>query len=85
MKKITAYKTNKPSAKQTAALIAQLKLFNFAWWLAVIDSLWQQRVVRYFFAAATATVDRGWKGGRAACVSDGAVRARLSSAGADGN
>ena len=32
--------------------------------------------------AATATVDRGWKGGRAACVSDGAVRARLSSAGA---
>ena len=27
--------------------------------------------------AATATVDRGWKGGRAACVSDGAVRATL--------
>jgi len=56
MKKITAYKVNKPSPKQTAALIAELKLLNFKWWVLVIDSLWQQRVVRYFFAAATATV-----------------------------
>lgn len=56
MKKIAAYKENKLSPKQTAALIAELKLFNFDWWLLVIDSLWQQRVVRYFFAAATATV-----------------------------
>jgi putative flippase GtrA len=56
MKKIAAYKENKLSPKQTAALIAELKLFSFNWWLLVIDSLWQQRVVRYFFAAATATV-----------------------------
>lgn len=56
MKKIAAYKENKLSPKQTAALIAELKLFSFNWWILVIDSLWQQRVVRYFFAAATATV-----------------------------
>lgn len=56
MKKITTYREDKPSPKQTAALIAQLKLFNLGWWFQVIDSLWQQRVVRYFFAAATATV-----------------------------
>ena len=56
MKKIAAYKENKLSPKQTAALIAELKFFSFNWWLLVIDSLWQQRVVRYFFAAATATV-----------------------------
>ena len=56
MNKITAYKTNKPNAKQIVALISQLKLSDFNWWLTVIDSLWQQRVVRYFFAAATATV-----------------------------
>lgn len=56
MKRIAAYKENKLSPKQTAALIAELKLFSFNWWILVIDSLWQQRVVRYFFAAATATV-----------------------------
>jgi putative flippase GtrA len=56
MKRFTAYKTDKLNPKQTIALIAQFKLFNLNWWLQVIDSLWQQRVVRYFFAAATATV-----------------------------
>lgn len=56
MKRITAYKDDKLTPKQTAALIVQFKVFNLNWWLQVIDSLWQQRVVRYFFAAATATV-----------------------------
>lgn len=56
MKKLTVYKEDKPSPKQTATLIAQFKVFNLNWWMQVIDSLWQQRVVRYFFAAATATV-----------------------------
>ncbi len=55
MKKFTAYKTDKLGPKQTVALIAQFKISNSSWWLQVIDSLWQQRVVRYFFAAATAT------------------------------
>ena len=56
MRRITAYKDNKLSPKQTVALIAQFKLLNLDWWFLVIDSLWQQRVVRYFFAAASATV-----------------------------
>jgi putative flippase GtrA len=56
MKKIAAYKSDKPTPKQTATLIAQFKVLNLNWWFLVIDSLWQQRVVRYFFAAATATV-----------------------------
>jgi len=56
MKKITSYRPDKPSPKQTAALMGQFKLFSLKWWFEVIDSLWQQRVVRYFFAAATATV-----------------------------
>jgi putative flippase GtrA len=56
MRRIAAYKDNKLSPKQTVALIAQFKLLNLDWWFLVIDSLWQQRVVRYFFAAASATV-----------------------------
>jgi putative flippase GtrA len=56
MRRIAAYKDNKLSPKQTVALIAQFKLLKLDWWFLVIDSLWQQRVVRYFFAAASATV-----------------------------
>lgn len=56
MKKLTTYKVDKLSPKQTVELILQFKLFNLNWWFMVIDSLWQQRVVRYFFAAASATV-----------------------------
>ena len=56
MKRITAYRSNKPSPKETVAIIVQFKLFSLNWWFNVIDSLWQQRVVRYFFAAATATI-----------------------------
>jgi putative flippase GtrA len=55
MKKFTAYKTDKPGPKETIALIAKLRLIDINWWVQVIDTLWQQRVVRYFFAAATAT------------------------------
>lgn len=56
MKKITTYKENKLSPKQTVALISEMKILSGNWWVQVIDSLWQQRVVRYFFAAATATI-----------------------------
>lgn len=56
MKRIIAYKANKPSFKETIVLIKQFDLLNWDWYTQVIDSLWQQGVVRYFFAAVTATL-----------------------------
>lgn len=47
---------NKPTPKETMALIMQMKLTNFSWWNQVIMSMMQMKAVRYFFAAGTATV-----------------------------
>lgn len=55
MKRLTTYRTDKPSLKEAISWVLKLKLTDKNWWLVSIDSLWQQSVVRYFFAAATAT------------------------------
>ncbi len=56
MKRITAYKQNKPSFKEALLIVCKLRLHDGQWWLQAIDGMWQQGVVRYFFAAVTATV-----------------------------
>lgn len=54
---MSSLNTNKIyTPKDTIALISKMQVGKFVWWKNVIQSLWQQRAIRYFFAAATATI-----------------------------